>query len=73
MTVMDLWCKFRGQQGGTIHATIREFRELPIHEKDRFCGILVDNLQEISDLHHVQDLMRLRLSSALSSASNTRG
>lgn len=62
MTVMDLWCRFRGIQGGTIHQAKHEFRYgLTDQERDRFAGILVDNIKDIQDLHHVQDFMKLRL------------
>jgi hypothetical protein len=61
-TVMDFWCEFNKVQGGTIHQAKYEFtHKFTMKEKDRFCGILVDNLDQIRDAHHVQDFMRLRL------------
>lgn len=42
----DLWCEFAGWDGGTIHDALRAFRGLPLHEKDRFCGMLSDAIDK---------------------------
>lgn len=59
--VMQFWMEYRGNQGGTIHDALRDFKALPMAEKDRFCGILVDNLASLTDAHHAQDFMRARI------------
>jgi hypothetical protein len=57
---MQLWMEHRGNQGGTIHDALRDFKALPMAEKDRFCGILVDNLSRLTDAHHARDFMQAR-------------
>lgn len=60
-TVMDFWCGFRHYQGGTIHDALREFSTLTEKERDTFCGILVDNMANISDIYHARDFMNERM------------
>lgn len=59
-TVLQLFCDFIGTQGGTIHQAINEFKDLPIEEQDKFCGILVDNMFNITHLEDVQTFMEIR-------------
>ncbi len=61
-TVMDYWCEFTGWQGGTIHQALYEFKHnLSWKDKDKFCGVICDNISNISDKHHARDFMHARL------------
>lgn len=61
----DLWCLWRGWDGGTIHEAFRYFRQMPMHEKDSFCGFLVDAISkgQVKDLENgfAAQFTRLRL------------
>jgi len=63
VTVLDLWCSFRGCQGGTIHQAKHDFEHvLTKKERDTFCGILVDSMSRIVDnFEFVREFMDLRL------------
>ena len=63
-TVLDLWCEFRGQQGGTIHQAKHEFRyDLTTAERNKFCSLLLNNsdTMALSEKCTVRDMMALRL------------
>lgn len=61
MTVIELWCNFKGYQGSTIHQVKEEFSKLSIDEMDRFCSVLSDRILSISDPRNARDLMNIRL------------
>jgi len=60
MTVIELWCKFKGYQGCTIHQVMLEFNHLTLKDADRFCGILADNIYNITDYWHASEIMKKR-------------
>lgn len=37
---MEVWCRFAGWQGGTIHQAMREFNGLSDSERQRFLDML---------------------------------
>jgi len=49
MTTLDLYCAFKGWQGGTIHQALEDFRSLPLARKDDFCNTLMANLGALTD------------------------
>jgi hypothetical protein len=57
---LGLYCKFRGWQGGTIHQAMEDFNRLPLKEKDKFCGILVDTMPDNTDLQGLKWFMENR-------------
>jgi len=57
---LDLYCKFRGWQGGTIHHAMEDFKRIPLKDKDKFCGILVDTMSDNTDLHWLNWFMETR-------------
>jgi len=59
---LELFCQYKGYQGGTIHQAIDEFAAMQSGEQDRFCNLLMDKLDNIADLHNVQVFMQKRLS-----------
>lgn len=60
MSALALWCRFAGWQGGTLADAERAFKDLPMAQKDRFCGVLVENLRTVTDPHVVAWFMRER-------------
>lgn len=63
MNVLDIYCKFKGWQGGTIHQAMEDFQTLDIKEKDKLCGMLVDNLMSLTDPINARWFMSQRLRS----------
>jgi hypothetical protein len=51
MTTLDLYCKYKGWQGGTIHQAKQDFSSLPSREKFDFVSILKENKQDCSDYY----------------------
>ena len=58
---LQLYCNFKGWQGGTIHQAMEDFKNLPMAEKDKFCGILVDTMLDNTDLQGLDWFMETRL------------
>lgn len=48
----DLYRLFAGWDGGTIHDAFRDFKTRPSHEKDAFCNMAMNHL----DNHQIRDL-----------------
>lgn len=61
-TVLQIYCEFKGWQGGTLEQALSDFKNLPMEQKDRFCGLLVDNMGDITDIGRVRDFMHIRAS-----------
>ncbi len=53
LTILELWCEFKNQQGGTLHQTMREYKQLTMSDKDKFCSYLLDNSSDISDFQNM--------------------
>jgi len=49
ITVLSLYCDFKGWQGGTIHQVMSDYDLLPVKDKQQFCAILRDNVNNIMD------------------------
>lgn len=49
ITVLSLYCEFKGWQGGTIHQAITDYDDLPVKEKQEFCNILSANKKYLTD------------------------
>ena len=60
-TCLELFCKYLGWQGGTIHQAKKHFAIASINEMDSICGYLVDNMGIISDLDTLQYFTQKRL------------
>jgi hypothetical protein len=49
MTTLDLYCSFRGWQGGTIHQALADFNSLTRTQQDEFCNRLIASLGTLTD------------------------
>ena len=54
---LELYCKFRGWQGGTIHQAVRDYEALPLEQKHDFCILLVRNLLDVTDAETAGDFL----------------
>lgn len=57
--VLELWCEFKNQQGGTIHQCLNEYPNLSKKEQGDFFTILLDNFENITDKYHVRDIGKM--------------
>ena len=62
INTLELYCKFKGWNGGTIHQAMEDFSSLTKAEQDKFCGILVDTMLENTDINGVSWFMENRIS-----------
>jgi hypothetical protein len=46
---LELYCKFRGWQGGTIYQAVRDYKSLPLEQKHGFCLRLIRVFLDITD------------------------
>ena len=37
-TILELYCEFKGWQGGTIYQALADYQALPLDQKDHFCN-----------------------------------
>lgn len=49
ITILSLYCDFRGWEGGTIHQVIEDFDSLDVKEKVAFCNIISENKAVVDD------------------------
>ena len=63
-TTLDYFCEAMGWQGGTIHQARERFAIEDMPTMDRVCGVLVDNIRNISDPDKALWFTRHRASAA---------
>ena len=63
MKTLDLYCDFKGWQGGTIHQALADFRALPVASKDAFCNRAMRHLDAgtLADVETFSFFTRARL------------
>ncbi len=61
MTCLEIFCRFKGYQGRTLTQAIQEFKQLDMSSKDKFCGLLIDNMMNIADLATMKMFVNLRV------------
>lgn len=49
ITILSLYCNFKGWQGGTIHQAIEDFDRLDAKNKKKFCDIVEANKKHLTD------------------------
>lgn len=51
-TTLQLYCEFKKWQGGTIHEAMKDFHDLDMSDKDKFCNKVFNfGLSNVSDIH----------------------
>lgn len=60
LTTLELVCRGFGYQGGTIHQMRQRFSVATMQEMDRVCGLLSDNLRNLSDPQTALEFMTAR-------------
>ena len=58
---MELWCKYKNIQGGTIHQAKNEYTKLSLEERTKFCNMLVSNMFNLTDLYQMEWFAENRL------------
>jgi hypothetical protein len=61
-TTLQLYCEFKGWQGGTIHQALSDFAALPMSDKDKFCNKVFNfGLGNVTDLETFGNFTRMRV------------
>ena len=61
-TVLQLYCDFKGWQGGTIHQCFSDFLTLGMADKDRFCNMVFRHgTENVVDLETFGNFTKARI------------